>query len=52
MYQPTSEDQEAAQQEGVSGQFKVKYQVEMKPEGEVQVNLQITNAGLKTLLDR
>ena len=38
VYQPTSEEQQAAQQEGVSGQFKVKYQVEMKPEGEVQVN--------------
>jgi uncharacterized protein YegL len=37
VYQPTSEEQEAAQMEGVSGQFKVKYQVEMKPEGEVQV---------------
>ena len=52
VYQPTSEQQQAAQQEGVSGQFKVKYQVEMKPEGEVQVNLQICNAGLKTPLDR
>ena len=52
VYQPTREEQEAAQQEGVSGQFKVKYQVEMKPEGEVQVNLQITNADLKTPLDR
>ena len=50
LYQPTSEEQEVAQQEGVSGRFKVKYQVEMKPEGEVQVNLQITNADLKTLL--
>merc|ERR1719341_1834126 len=40
VYQPTSEQQQAAQMEGVSGQFKVKYQVEMKPEGEVQVNLQ------------
>ena len=38
VYQPTSEEQKAAQMEGVSGQFKVKYQVEMKPEGEVQVN--------------
>jgi len=37
VYQPTSEEQEAAQLEGVSGQFHVKYQVEMKPEGEVQV---------------
>jgi hypothetical protein len=37
VYQPTREEQEAAQQEGVSGQFKVKYQVEVKPEGEVQV---------------
>ena len=52
VYQPTSEGQQAAQQEGVSGQFKVKYQVEMKPEGEVQVNLQISNAGLKTPLNR
>ena len=38
VYQPNSEEQAAAQQEGVSGQFKVKYQVEMGPEGEVQVN--------------
>jgi len=37
VYQPTRDEQEAAQQEGVSGQFKVKYQVEMDPEGEVQV---------------
>merc|ERR1712212_258740 len=37
VYQPTSEQQQTAQQEGVSGQFKVKYQVQMKPEGEVQV---------------
>merc|ERR1711970_588344 len=37
VYQPTSEEQQTAQQEGVSGQFKVKYQVQMKPEGEVQV---------------
>merc|ERR1719450_1464009 len=37
VYQPNSEEQAAAQQEGVSGQFKAKYQVEMGPEGEVQV---------------
>ena len=39
VYQPTSEQQQTALQEGVSGQFKVKYQVQMKPEGEVQVNI-------------
>ena len=51
VYQPTSDEQEAAQLEGVSGQFHVKYQVEMKPEGEVQVNRDI-NAGLKIPLHR
>ena len=39
LYEPTQQEQEAAQQEGVSGQFSVKYKVEMKPEGEVQVIL-------------
>ena len=52
VYQPTSEQQQTAQQEGVSGQFKVKYQVQMKPEGEVQVNILTSDADMKTPLLR
>merc|ERR1711963_1273058 len=37
VYQPNSEEQAAAQREGKSGQFRVNYQVQMEPEGEIQV---------------
>ena len=40
MYHPTAEQQQAAQREGKSGQFRVNYQVQMEPEGEIQVNFQ------------
>merc|ERR1711963_789125 len=37
VYHPTGEQQQAAQREGKSGQFRVNYQVQMEPEGEIQV---------------
>merc|ERR1711963_1066313 len=37
VYHPSADDQQAAQREGKSGQFRVNYQVQMEPEGEIQV---------------
>merc|ERR1711962_1405650 len=37
VYHPTGEQQQAAQREGKSGQFRVNYQVQMEREGEIQV---------------
>ena len=49
VYHPSADDQQAAQREGKSGQFRVNYQVQMEPEGEIQVNFQ-SNPGLETHL--
>ena len=49
VYHPSADDQQAAQREGKSGQFGVNYQVQMEPEGEIQVNFQ-SNPGFETHL--